>query len=449
MTTARAAVGEASALALDGADPLAALRDRFLLPPGRDGRPKAYLAGMSLGAQPIGAREAVERELDAWAALGVDGWFGRQDAWLEADGVARETAARIVGARTAEVATCNTLTINLHLLLAAFYRPTARRRAILIDAPTFPSDRYAVESQLRHHGLDPAVDLIVVRPRDGESLLRMDDLEGAIHEHRDRLALALLAGVNYATGQLHDIAPLTDAVHAAGAVAGWDLAHGAGNVPLGLHDAEVDFAAWCTYKYLNSGPGAIAQLFVHERHARGAPGGRFEGWWGNDESTRFEMAETIDPAAGAAGWRISTPPILSLAPVALSLAMFDEVGMTALRERSVALTSFLEMAIDALVPDAEIITPRDPTQRGAQLSVRLPDAPARLAAIEARDVVADFREPDIVRLAPVPMYCSYHDAWRAARALADTAEAKTDTAQPDTARTDTAPDDTAGRAPSA
>jgi kynureninase len=375
---------------------------------------------MSLGAQPVGAREAVERELDLWARLGVDGWFAEPDGWLEADGATREMTARLVGAQPAEVATLNTLTIDLHLLLAAFFRPAGARRAILIDAPTFPSDRYAVESQLRHHGLDPATDLIVVRPRTGESLLRVEDLEGAIHEHRDRLALALIAGVNYATGQLQEIARVTEAVHQAGAVAGWDLAHAAGNVPLALHDADVDFAAWCTYKYLNSGPGALAQLFVHARHADVMPGRRLAGWWGNDEATRFEMAEIIDPAAGAAGWRISTPPILSLAPIAVSLAMFDEVGITALRERSVALTAYLEMAIEAIVPDAEIITPHDPTQRGSQLSVRLHDAVARLEAIEARDVVADFREPDIVRLAPVPMYCSYHDAWRAARALADT-----------------------------
>jgi kynureninase len=424
MTTIKAAIGEASARALDAADPLARWRDRFILPIGSDGRPKAYLAGMSLGAQPAGAREAVERELDAWARLGVDGWFG-DGGWLEADGAAREMTAGIVGARPAEVATLNTLTINLHLLMAAFFRPSGRRTAILIDAPTFPSDRYAVVSQLRHHGLDPAVDLIVIGPRTGESTTRVEDVEGAVHEHRDRLALTLLAGVNYATGQLHDIERLTAAVHEAGAVAGWDLAHAAGNVPLALHDAGVDFAAWCTYKYLNCGPGALGQLFVHERHADALPARRLAGWWGNAEATRFEMADTIDHAPGAAGWRISTPPILSLAPIAVSLAMFDEVGMSALRERSVALTAYLEMAIESLVPDAEIVTPHDPTARGSQLSIRLPGAPARLTAIEALDVVADFREPDIVRMAPVPMYVSYHDAWRAARALADTAPSNT------------------------
>ena len=420
MTVVKAALGEASALALDATDRLGGWRERFLLPPGRSGRSKAYLAGMSLGAQPVGAREAVERELDRWERLGVEGWFDADDGWLEADGRVSEMTAGLVGARPDEVATLNTLTVDLHLLLAAFYRPVGRRTAILIDAPTFPSDRYAVVSQLRHHGLDPAGHLVVVRPRDGEQTLRLEDLEGAIHEHRDRLAIGLLAGVNYATGQLLDIARLTAAVHDAGALAIWDLTHAAGNIPLALDDARVDAAAWCTYKYLNSGPGALAQIFVADRHDEAVRDRRLNGWWGNDESTRFEMAETIDAAAGAAGWRVSTPPILSLAPIAVSLAMFDEVGMTALREKSVALTAYLETAIDALVPDAEILTPRDPTARGAQLSVRLPDAPARLEALEALDVVADFREPDIVRLAPTPLYNTYHDAWRAARALADT-----------------------------
>ena len=269
MTTLKTALGEAGARALDAADPLGGLRERFALPPGRDGRPKAYLAGMSLGAQPIDARSAVNHELERWASLGVDGWFG-PGGWLAAEGAVRERTAGVVGARPVEVTTANTLTVNLHLLLAAFFRPDGRRTAILIDAPTFPSDRYAVDSQLRHHGLDPAEHLIVVRPRDGEATLRIDDLLDAIHENRDRLAVALLAGVNYATGQLQPIERLTAAVHDAGAIALWDLAHAAGNVPLALHDAGVDAAAWCTYKYLNSGPGALAQLFVHERHARTA-----------------------------------------------------------------------------------------------------------------------------------------------------------------------------------
>jgi kynureninase len=419
MRSVRSAISESTALALDAEDPLGHWRDRFDLPIGSDGRPAAYLAGMSLGARPREAKAAVERVLDAWARSGVEAWFG-PGGWLEADGVVREATARLVGAKPNEVATLNSLTIDLHLLLTAFYRPVGRRSMIVLDAPTFPSDRYAVESQLRHRGLDPAVDLLVVGPRGGEATLRVEDLEAALHEHRDRVAMTLFAGVNYATGQLLDIARLTAAAHEAGAIAGWDLAHAAGNVPLRLHDDGVDFAAWCTYKYLNSGPGALAQIFVHDDHAAAMADRRLTGWWGNAEATRFAMADRIDPAPGAAGWRVSTPPILSLAPIAVSLAMFDEVGMPALRERSVALTAFLEAAIDGAVPDASILTPRDPTARGAQLSVRVTDAPARLAAVEAHDVIADHREPDIVRLAPAPLYTSYHDAWRAARGLADT-----------------------------
>ncbi len=311
--------------------------------------------------------------------------------------------------------------MNLHLLLAALYRPTAGRAAILIDAPTFPSDRYVVESQLRHHGLDPVRDLIVVRPRAGEDLLRPDDLDAVIHEHRGRLALGLLAGVNYATGQALDIGRHTAALHAAGALALWDLAHAAGNVPLSLHDDDVDAAAWCTYKYLNGGPGSLGQLFLHERFAADARTPRLAGWWGNDPVTRFRMAERFEPGPGADGFRVSTPPLLSLAPIAASLAIFDEVGMAALRARSIELTGYLEALLDARVPDATILTPRDADVRGCQLSVRLPDARRRLAAIEALDVVADFREPDIIRLAPAPLYNTFEDAWRAVDALASTA----------------------------
>lgn len=429
---------EAHARALDAADPLAGYRGRFLLPVTPGGEPKVYLAGQSLGAQPITARAAVERELDAWARLGVDGWFERERPWVAADGVTREATARIIGARPSEVATLNTLTINLHLLMASFFRPTGARSAILIDAPTFPSDRYAVESQLRQHGLDPERDLIVVRPRAGEACLRVEDLEGAMHEHRDRLALALLAGVNYATGQLQPIERLTAAVHDAGAIALWDLAHVAGNVPVALHDWDVDAAAWCTYKYLNSGPGALAQIFVHERHtttaatsaSAGARGRRLHGWWGNADETRFLMAETFEPDTGAGAWRVSTPPILSLAPIAASLAIFDEVGMPALRAKSVALTAYLEGLLDALVPDAEILTPRDPAQRGAQLSVRVSDAQRRLVDLEAHHVVADFREPVFLRFGMVPSYVTFHDAWRAATTLATTLTAAPPEADP-------------------
>jgi kynureninase len=405
-----------AALAADRDDPLSALRERFRVPRAHDGSEAVYLAGHSLGVQPRMARDAVLAQLDAWATLGVEGHF-RGSTWIEADGRMREQTARIVGARPTEVVTMNTLTVNLHLLLESFYRPVGRRSLCIIEAPTFPSDRYAIESHIRHRGLDPAEHLRIVGPRSGEALLRESDLEAAIHEAGDRLALTLFSGVNYATGQLLDIPRLTASAHAAGAIAGWDLAHAAGNVPLALHDAGVDFAAWCTYKYLDGGPGSIAQAFIHERHALDPTTPRLSGWWGNDRSTRFRMMDTFAPARGAEGWRISNPPILSLAPVAVVLAMFDDVGMPALRDRSVRLTGFFADCLATLAPSATLITPADPAHRGAMLSVRLPDAPRVLTELESHGVVADFREPDIIRMAPVPMTNSFHDAWRAARVL--------------------------------
>ncbi|MFP5341961.1 MAG: kynureninase [Candidatus Limnocylindria bacterium] len=417
--TAAGEAGEATAREIDAADPLAILRQRFRLPVDRDGRPLAYLAGNSLGPQPTASREAVLAVLDRWAGRAVDGWFARDGGWLDMERAWAEATGRIVGARPVEVTTANSLSVNLHLLLAAFYRPSGRRTAILVDAPTFPSDRYVVDSQLRHHGLDPERHRIVVRPRAGEAAVRPDDLAAAIHEHRDRLAAALLAGVNHATGQALDVPALTGAIHEAGGVALWDLAHAAGNVELALHDAGVDGAAWCTYKYLNAGPGAPAQLFLHERHHGRVP--PLAGWWGNEPATRFRMAERFEPAPGADGYRVSTPPVLSLVPVGVGLALIDEVGMPVLRRRSVALTGYLEALLDALVPDVTLLTPRDPAARGAQLSLRVTGAAARHRAIEARGVVGDVREPDIVRLAPAPLFNSFHDGWRAATALAATA----------------------------
>jgi len=413
-------VDEAFALEQDAADPLASQRQRFHIPVGPDGSPRVYLAGQSLGAQPRAARDALETELDAWATLGVEGHFHEGAAWVSYDEPLREPTARLVGALPDEVATMNTLTVNLHLLMASFFRPSGNRDKILIDAPTFPSDRYAVESQLRHHGLDPAEHLIVVGPRQGEATVRTDDLEAAIHDQRDRLAVALLAGVNYATGQVLDIPRLTTAIHRAGALAGWQLAHSAGNVLLSLHSWDVDFAMWCTYKYLCGGPGSIAQIFVNRRHGSDPNVPRLSGWWGNAAASRFRMAETFEPGAGADGWRLSNPPILALAPVRASLAIFDEVGMTALRTKSLRLTPYLAGLIDA-VGGVEIITPRDPAAHGCQLSLRLPEARARLDRLEAAGIVADFREPDIIRVAPVPMYNTFHDAWRFAQALSETA----------------------------
>ncbi len=422
MTDGRGPVdpSEVHALTLDAADPLAAYRARFRLPVDADGRPLAYLAGNSLGAQPLAARDAVSRVLEQWGDRAVDGWFDADDGWLDMERTFGDATARVVGARSSEVTTANTLSVNLHLLLAAFYRPAGRRTAILIEAPTFPSDRYVVESHLRQRGLDPSIELIVVRPRDGESTLRETDLAAAIHDARDRLAVALMSGVNYATGQALDIAALTGAVHEVGGIAIWDLAHAAGNVDLALHDAGVDAAAWCTYKYLNAGPGAVAQLFVHERHHSAAGGPALAGWWGNDPATRFRMAETFAAGPGADGFRISTPPILSLVPIGASLAIHDEVGRPALLAKSRALAAYLESLMDALVPDATLLTPRDPVARGAQLSYRVSDAARRHIRLEPFGVVGDVREPDTIRFAPVPLYSTYHDAWRAAAAMADT-----------------------------
>ncbi|HEU0242259.1 MAG TPA: kynureninase [Candidatus Limnocylindrales bacterium] len=408
------------AVALDGADPLAGMRGRFTLPSGAGGRTLTYLAGQSLGAQPAGARAAVDAELDRWATLGVEGHFHQPGAWVEFDEPVREPTARLVGARPGEVSTLNTLTVNLHLLMASFYRPTGPRTRILIEAPTFPSDRYAVESQLRYHGLDPAQHLVVVRPAGADRSLDQDLLEASIRAEGDRLAMVLLAGVNYATGQRLDIERHTRAAHDVGAVTVWDLAHAVGNVALALHDWGVDAAAWCTYKYLNAGPGAIGQLFVHERRTSDAELPRLEGWWGNDLASRFRMAETFEPSPGADAWQLSTLPVLSTAPLAASLELFEEAGLAALRTKSVALTGFLESLLDRFVPDAELLTPRRPDERGCQLSIRVPGARARRDALEARGVVTDFREPDIIRIAPVPLYNTFLDAWTAVDALAGT-----------------------------
>ena len=414
---ATAAETETAALALDAADPLTALSDRFLLPAASDGSPTVYYAGQSLGLQPRTVRAAIETELDAWARHGVDAWFDPERPWFTMDETLRGPMARIVGARPAEIGLMLGLTADIHLLLTSFFRPAGARRRILTDGPLFPSDRHALTSHLAARGLDPDADLVVVEPRFGEATVRTDDLEAAIGEHGPTLAVVFLAGVNFATGQAHDIERLTAAGHAAGVPVGWDLAHAAGNVELALHDWDVDFAAWCTYKYLNGGPGAVASIFVHERHGRDRSLPRLGGWWGIDPDHRFDMDGPFVPAEGAAGWSTSTSPILSLAALAASLAIFEEVGMPALRRRSVALTGDLERRLQAI--GADLLTPADPSARGAQLSLRVADPEVVLAGLASRGVIADIRAPDIVRLAPMPLYNTFHDGWRAAVALAD------------------------------
>ena len=408
---------EADALARDAADPISGFGERFRLPVGPDGAPAMYLAGQSLGLQPRTVRAAVETELEAWASLGVDAWFDPGRPWFTYTDRLREPMARIVGARPSEVAILNALTVNIHLLLASFYRPDGRRTQILVDGPLFPSDRHALTSHLIWRGFDPVRELIVVEPRAGSGVVPTDALESAIGEHANDLALVWLAGVNFATGQAHEIERLTAAGRAAGAVVGWDLAHAAGNIELSLHDWDVDFAAWCTYKYLNGGPGSVGAIFVHDRHGQYPATSRLGGWWGIDPDHRFDMGDAFVPAAGAAGWEASTPPVLALAPLAASLAIFDEVGMPALRAKSVALTGYLAGLLGEL--GVEVITPTDPAARGAQLSLRIADAEAILARLAALGVVADYRAPDIIRVAPIPLYNTFHEAWRFSRILAD------------------------------
>ncbi|MEO3748296.1 kynureninase [Plantactinospora sp. B5E13] len=419
--------GEETARRLDEDD--RGHRDLFHVPPAEGGRyaEAAYLVGNSLGLQPKGARADLLAELDAWATRAVTGHFTGPRPWVPYYRLLTAPSAKLVGARPAETVVMNSLTVNLHLLMVSFYRPTPGRDRILIEDGAFPSDSYAVRSQARHHGLDPDEVVVRLRPRPGEETLRTEDVVGYLDREGHRVALVLLGGVNYLTGEVLDIPVITDAGHRAGALIGWDLAHAVGNVPLALHDWDVDFAAWCTYKYLNSGPGSLAGAFVHERHLGDPAVNRFEGWWGTDEATRFEMAPVSRPPATADAWVISNPPVLAMAPMRTSLAIFDEVGMTTLRARSLRLTGYLEDLLDRITPTRpiEVITPRNPERRGCQLSVRVGRGGA--AELTKRlsheyGVLVDDREPDIIRLAPVPLYSTYHDCWRAADALAHLVE---------------------------
>jgi kynureninase len=413
---------EQEALELDAADPLPTRRPEFHVPPHGSGE-AAYLAGNSLGLQPKALRGRLWTELDDWARLGVEGHLEAERAWFSYHELLRGPAARLTGARPEEVVVMNSLTVNLHLLMVSFYRPTPERHAILIEDSAFPSDSYAVRSQAAFHGFDPDEAVVRLAPRPGEAALRSDDVVHYLREHGERVALVLLGAVNYYSGELLDIAAITAAGHAAGAVVGWDLAHAAGNVPLRLHDSGADWAAWCSYKYLNGGPGALAGAFVHERHLadRGLP--KFAGWWSTDPATRFQMAPMVTPVDTADSWQLSNPPILAMAPVLASLEMFDETGMQALRAKSVRLTGYLERLLDEVCATgrAEVITPRDPDRRGAQLSARIRGRDVGPVCDRLRHsygVFADARRPDVIRLAPAPMYCTFHDCWRAATALA-------------------------------
>jgi len=417
-------LSEATALELDAADALTTSRDRFEMPLGPDGEPAIYFCGHSLGPLPRAARTTVDEELDAWSRLGIGGHFREQVPWFTYAELLAEATARVVGALPVEVVTMNALSVNLHLLLASFYRPTNERYRVLMEAGAFPSDRYAMASHLRSRGVNPAEAIRLVKPRAGEATLRTEDVEARIAEEGSRLALVWLPGLQYLTGQRLDIERITAAGAATGSVVGWDLAHAAGNVPLRLHDWGVDFAVWCTYKYMNAGPGSIGQAFVHERWARDVDLPRYAGWWGNDPETRFAFSAEFEPRDGAAGWQISNPPILALAPLRASLAIFDEIGMDAIRARSERLTAYLESLLDSM-GIGEQITPRDPAARGAQLSFRIGDR-AQLVEQELaqRGAVIDFREPDVIRFAPAPLYNTFHEAWRFANLLSEVLEEK-------------------------
>jgi kynureninase len=416
------ATARAHAAALDAADPLANFRDRFLWPRDARGETVVYLSGHSLGLQPRGAAQLVAEELEDWSRLGVAGHEHARRPWIRYHEPLCGGLAALVGAREQDVIAMNTLTVNLHLMLASFYRPSGERRRILVEAGAFSSDRHAVVSQLEWHGLDANECLIEVTPRAGEDLVRAEDLDAAIAREGARLALVLWPGVQYRTGQSFDLARITRAAHATGALAGFDLAHAIGNVPLALDAAQADFAVWCNYKYLNAGPGAVGGAFVHARHsATQAP--RLAGWWGHELASRFAMRPGFRPAAGAAGWAVSNPPVLAAAPLIASLALFEEARMERLREKSVALTGFLEELLDRHFAGAvRIVTPRAREERGAQLSLRLPGEPTRgkavFDALIASDVSCDWREPDIIRVAPAPLYNSFGDVVRFAERLA-------------------------------
>jgi kynureninase len=406
---------------LDRADPVARFRERFHIPLRSDGSPVVYLCGNSLGLQPKSAREYVGEVLDDWAAHAVEGHFRGKHPWLPYHETLTDQTATIVGAMPQEVVVMNSLTVNLHLMMVTFYRPTKERHRIVIEANAFPSDHYAVESQIRFHGFDPATSLVELQPRPGETTLRTEDILTYLSD-ANSVALVLLGGVNYYSGQAFDMEAITRAGRAAGCAVGFDLAHAAGNLVLRMHDWGVDFAVWCSYKYLNAGPGSTAGCFVHERHAKRADLPRFAGWWGHNKQTRFLMGPEYDPIPGAEGWQLSNPAILPMAALRASMDIFSEAGMPALRTKSEKLTGYLESLL-LQNPMLEIITPQDATQRGAQLSIRVRrDARKMFNMLNEKGYICDWREPDVIRVAPVPLYNSYTDVFEFARTLAEMAE---------------------------
>ncbi len=401
------------ALELDACDPLANYRERFYIPKTKDSHDCIYFCGNSLGLQPKTVRDYVEQELQDWERLGVLGHDGARKPWIPYHEFLAEQTAHLVGAKPIEVVVMNSLTVNLHLMMVSFYRPNPSRHKIVIEANAFPSDQYAVQSQIKFHGFDVKTSLIELQPRTGETTLRTEDIEALIENEGESIALIMLGGINYYTGQAFEMDRITRAGHRKGCVVGFNLAHAAGNLLLNLHDWDVDFAVWCSYKYLNAGPGAIAGCFVHEKHARRLDLQRFAGWWGQNKETRFLMPFEFDAIPGAEGWQLSNPPILQLAALRASMDIFDEVGMKNLRAKSERLTGYLEFLLNQN-PDGNIsiITPKDPGQRGCQLSIRVKQHGLILhQKLKVAGVICDWREPDVVRVAPVPLYNSFSDVY--------------------------------------
>jgi len=398
---------------LDANDNLKHFREQFYFPR-HNGKDVIYFCGNSLGLQPKNVEAAIQTELQTWREIAIEGYFKGTNPWLYYHEYLRGSLAKIVGANDDEVTVMNALTVNLHFMMLSFYRPNAQRYKIMMEAGAFPSDQYAVETQVKHYGFDPADAIIEIAPRDGEKILRTEDILEAIHKNKDALALVLFSGINYYTGQLFDMPAITDAAHKAGAVAGWDLAHVTGNVPTKLHEWNVDFAVWCSYKYLNAGPGAAGGVFVHERHAKQNETSRLAGWWGNDEKTRFKMEKGFIAKPDASGWNLSTSQVFNMAALKASLELFDAAGIEQLHAKSITLTGYLEFLLQQLQHETfEIITPNDPDQRGAQLCLYFKEKGKEIHnALMNEGIVVDYREPGVIRVAPAPLYCSFEDAWR-------------------------------------
>ena len=402
---------------MDVNDPLKDYRNQFYIPQ-HDGRDVYYFCGNSLGLQPKSVRDYIDVELDDWKNLGVEGHFEGKNAWFYYHHHFSEKLAKIVGAKPEEVVVMNTLTTNLHLMMISFYRPEGKRTKIMLEGGAFPSDYYAIETQLKLHGYDWKEHMIELIPREGEYTMRTEDIIAKIQEHGDELALVMLGGVNYYTGQLFDLEAITKTGHSVGAKVGFDLAHAAGNIKLKLHDWGPDFAVWCSYKYLNSGPGGPGSAFVHERHSANPDLQRLAGWWGYDEEKRFLMKKGFVPMKGAAAWQLSNAQVMAMAPYLASVDIFNEVGMDALCEKRDSLTAYLEYLLDQSPNGYKLLTPRSKKDRGAQLSILIKkDAKKLNELLYKNGVTADYREPDVIRVAPVPLYNSYEDVFHFVRLL--------------------------------